>query len=100
MIQSNGLNINYWEEGINCANYIVNNTPTKDLKNITPEEAWAKIKLDVSHFRVFGSIAWAHIFEGPSSFGVDQYLPYLAHQAGYQRLQATYGSKILRVIQK
>jgi hypothetical protein len=61
MIQSKGLSLKYWAEAINCANYIVNHTPTKALKNITPEEAWTKIKPDVSHFRVFGSIAWAHI---------------------------------------
>ena len=61
MIQSKGLSLQYWAEAINCANYIVNHTPTKALKNITPKEAWTKIKLDVSHFRVFGSIAWAHI---------------------------------------
>jgi hypothetical protein len=59
MIQSKGLSLNYWEESINCSNYIVNCTPTKALKNITPEESWTKIKPDVSHFRVFGSIAWA-----------------------------------------
>jgi hypothetical protein len=61
MIQSKGLSLKYWAEAINCANYIVNHTPTKALKNITPEEAWTKIKPDVSHFHVFGSIAWAHI---------------------------------------
>jgi hypothetical protein len=61
MIQSKGLSLKYWVEAINCANYIVNRTPTKALKNITSEEAWTKIKPDVSHFRVFGSIAWAHI---------------------------------------
>jgi hypothetical protein len=61
MIQYKGLSVNYWAKAINCANYIVNHTPTKDLKIITPEEAWNKIKLDVSHFRVFGSVAWAHI---------------------------------------
>jgi hypothetical protein len=61
MIQSKGLSLLYWAEAINCANYIVNHTPTKALKNITPEEAWTKIKPDVSHFCVFGSIAWAHI---------------------------------------
>jgi hypothetical protein len=48
-------------EAINCANYIVNHTPTKDLKNITSKEAWTKMKSDVSHFFLFGSIAWAHI---------------------------------------
>jgi hypothetical protein len=61
MIQSKGLSLQYWAEAINCENYIVNRTPTKALKNITPEEAWTKIKPYVSHFRVFGSIAWAHI---------------------------------------
>jgi transposase InsO family protein len=61
MIQSKGLSLKYWVEAINCENYIVNHTPTKALKNITPEEAWTKIKPDVSHFHVFGSIAWAHI---------------------------------------
>ena len=61
IIQSNGLSLLYWAEAINCENYIVNCTPTIALKNITPEEAWTKIKLDVSHFHVFGSIAWAHI---------------------------------------
>jgi hypothetical protein len=61
MIQSKGLSLKYWEKAINCENYIVNHTPTKALKNITPEEAWNKIKPDVSHFCVFGSVAWAHI---------------------------------------
>jgi hypothetical protein len=61
MLQSRGLSLTYWVEAINYANYIVNCTPTKSLKNITSEEAWTKIKLDVSHFCVFDSIAWAHI---------------------------------------
>ena len=46
---------------INCTNYIVNHTPTNVLQGITPKEAWSKIKPDVSHFRVFGCEAWAHI---------------------------------------
>jgi hypothetical protein len=61
MIQSNGLSLKYWVEAINCENYIVNHTPTKALKNITSEESWNKIKPYVSHFCVFGSIAWAQI---------------------------------------
>jgi hypothetical protein len=36
MIQSKGLSLKYWAETMNCENYIVNHTPTKDLKNITP----------------------------------------------------------------
>jgi hypothetical protein len=48
MIQSKGLSLNYWAKSINCANYIVNHTPTEALKHITLEEAWKKIKPDVS----------------------------------------------------
>ena len=47
MIQSKRLSLQYWDEAINCANYIVNCTPTKVLQGITPEEAWSKIKPDV-----------------------------------------------------
>jgi len=63
MLQSKGLSLNFWAEAINCANYILNRIPTKVLKNITLEEAWISIKPDVSHFRVFGSEAWAHIID-------------------------------------
>eukprot|EP00253_Pinus_taeda_P001426 PITA_01426 len=61
MPQYKGLSLNFWAETINCANYIVNCTPSKVLKNITLEKAWSSIKPDVSHFCVFGSEAWAHI---------------------------------------
>eukprot|EP00253_Pinus_taeda_P018675 PITA_18675 len=61
MIQSKGLSLSFWLEEIDCANYIINLTPTKVLKNINTKEAWTSIKLDVSHFRIFGSEAWAHI---------------------------------------
>ena len=50
MIQSKGLSLQYWAKAVNYANYIVNRTPTKVLQGITLEEAWSKIKLDVSHF--------------------------------------------------
>jgi len=63
MIQSKGSSLHYWVEAINCANYIVNHTPTKNFKHISLEEAWTKIELDVSHFYVFGSEAWAHILD-------------------------------------
>ena len=61
MIQSKGLSPHFWAKAIQCANYIINRTPAKALKNITPEEAWSSVKPNVSHFRVFGSEAWAHI---------------------------------------
>ena len=43
MIQSKGLSLQYWVKAINCANYIVNHTPSNVLQGITLEEAWSKI---------------------------------------------------------
>ena len=63
MIQSKGLSLQFWAEAINCANYIVNRTPTKDLQGVTLEEESSKIKPNVSHLCVFGSVAWAHILD-------------------------------------
>jgi hypothetical protein len=101
MIQSKGLSLKYWVEAINCANYIVNRTPTKALKNITPEEAWTKIKPDVSHFCVFGSIAWAHIpdekrkaLQPKSEKCV--FVGYFEDVKGYRLLQSHYNEIILR----
>jgi len=62
MIQYKGSSPHLWVEAIDCANYIVIHTPTKDLKDITPEEVWSKIKSNLSHFCVFGSEAWDYIF--------------------------------------
>ena len=61
LLQSKGLSLCFWVEAISCANYIVNWIPTNVLENITLEETWISIKLDVIQFRVFGSEAWAHI---------------------------------------
>lgn len=44
MIQSKGLSPHFWKEANNCANYIVNHTPTKALKDITLQEACRKKK--------------------------------------------------------
>ena len=35
MLQSKELSLNFWAEAIKCANYKLNHTPTKVLKNIT-----------------------------------------------------------------
>ena len=63
MIQYEGLSLKSWSKAINCENYIVKCTPTKDLKNIKLKEAWTKLKPNVIHFHVFGSVAWAHILD-------------------------------------
>jgi hypothetical protein len=63
MIQPKGLSLHYCAEAINYENYILNQTPIENIKNITLEETWNKIKPDISHFHVFGSVEWAHILD-------------------------------------
>jgi len=50
-------------EHIACDNHIANHTPIKDLKYITPKEAWINIKPNIHDFCVFGNKAWAHILD-------------------------------------
>ncbi len=59
----NGKNLpnKYWGEPIACFVHILNHAPTKSLKDKIPIEAWIGKKPDISHFRVFGCVAYAHV---------------------------------------
>lgn len=50
MIQSRSMDSSFWDEAINCANYIQNWMPYKAIQHMTPEEAWSHDKLDVFFF--------------------------------------------------
>ena len=60
MIEAYDLNSNTWTEAITCDAYVQNRAPPKSLDGKTPYEAWFHHKPNVSHFRVFGSKAWAN----------------------------------------
>ena len=52
----------FWAEAISTAAYVRNRLPTTALKeNETPYEQWYARKPDVSHLRVFGCMAYAHV---------------------------------------
>jgi hypothetical protein len=55
------LDKKYWAEAARTAIYLKNRSPTKALKQVMLEEAWAGEKVDVSHLRVFGCRAMMHI---------------------------------------
>jgi transposase InsO family protein len=61
MILAQGLGLELWGEAVNMAVYIKNRCPTKALDSKTPQEAWSARKPDVSHLRVFGCKAFAHV---------------------------------------
>jgi len=61
MILAQGLELEFWGEVVNTAVYIKNRCPTKALNSKTPQEAWSGRKPDVSHLRIFGCKAFAHV---------------------------------------
>lgn len=62
MIAHAGLPNSYWAEAVATAAYVRNRMPTTAIKeNITPYERWYGRKPDVSRFRVFGCMAYAHV---------------------------------------
>ena len=102
IIQAKGLSLQFWVEAINCANYIVNRTPTKYLQGITLEEAWSKIKLDVSHFHMFGSEAQAHIPDEKRKALQPKsekciFFGYSKDVKGYRLIQPHYNDIIIRI---
>jgi hypothetical protein len=55
------LDKKYWAEAARAAIYLKNRSPTKALKQVTPEEAWTGEKVDISHLRIIGCRATMHI---------------------------------------
>ena len=52
----------YWGEAVATAPYIRNRVPTSAFKErVSPYEKWYQRKPDLSHLRVFGCVAYAHI---------------------------------------
>ena len=51
----------FWAEAVNTTVYIMNRTPTVVVHVVTPEEKYSGKKPDLSHFKVFGCIAYVHI---------------------------------------
>ena len=39
----------------------MNRCPTKSMKNKVPQEAWKSMNHSVSHLKVFGCVAYAHV---------------------------------------
>ncbi|KAH9309499.1 hypothetical protein KI387_037410, partial [Taxus chinensis] len=61
MLKGKNLSNKYWAEAVACAVYILNRSPTKIVMNMIPQQAWSGKHHSVSHFRIFGCIANAHV---------------------------------------
>jgi hypothetical protein len=61
MLHAMSLPLRLWVEALNCGTYIKNISPHIFFKDKIPYEAWSDLKLEVTHFHIFGSRAWARI---------------------------------------
>ncbi|KAL4273099.1 hypothetical protein GQ457_13G010880 [Hibiscus cannabinus] len=61
MLKAKNMPKEFWAEAVSCAVYFSNRSPTKNVDNVTPQEAWSGRKPSVRHIRVFGNIAYAHV---------------------------------------
>lgn len=50
-----------WAEALATAAYIINRSPTKPLEGKTPYELWKGKKPNLSHLKIFGSVAMVHV---------------------------------------
>ena len=51
----------FWAKALSTATYLRNRSPTNAVQDKTPYEAWTGNKPDVSHIRIFGCDAYAHV---------------------------------------
>ena len=61
MLKSKRMPTEFWAVAVQCAIYVQNRCPHAKLDDQTPQEAWSRQKLTVSHLKVFGSVAYAHL---------------------------------------
>lgn len=91
MLQDANLPKKFWAEAVNTAAYIKNHTTSKVIGNKSPIEIWSGKKPDLSHFKVFGSVAMAMIpkekrkkFDAKSKQLI--FVGYCENQKGYRLL--------------
>lgn len=61
MLKTKNMSREFWAEAIACAVYLTNRAPTKSVLDKMPQEAWNGRKPEIGHFKVFRSIAYAHV---------------------------------------
>ena len=62
LLKDANLPNSYWSFAVNHAVHIINRSPTRTLeKSLTPHEAYTGNKPSVTHLRIFGCKAYAHV---------------------------------------
>jgi hypothetical protein len=61
MLKEKHLSNEYWGDAVLCSIFILNRSLTKTVRDHVPWEAWDGKPCNVSHFRIFGCVAFAHV---------------------------------------
>nr|XP_009757763.1 PREDICTED: uncharacterized protein LOC104210538 [Nicotiana sylvestris] len=61
MLKAKSMPKEFWAEAVSYAVYLNNRSPTRNVKDQTPQEVWSGRNPSVKHLRIFGSIAYAHV---------------------------------------
>lgn len=96
----------WWAEAVSTAAYLINRTTNSTTKTTTPYEICFRVRPDLEHLRVFGSIGYAHV-DGSKRKKLDakgfrcMFLNYAEHTKGYKVLNLETGkvevSRSLRI---
>ena len=63
MLSHKKLSDEYWDEVVECSDYLLNRSPTVSFQDNIPEESWSGTKTSVAHLRVFGYVSFARVFD-------------------------------------
>ena len=61
MLNEKHMPKSYWAEAANTTVYLMNRCTTSRVHEVTPHKKYYGKKLDLSHVRIFGSLAYVHI---------------------------------------
>jgi len=61
MLKSKKMPKEFWAKAVQCTIYVQNCCLHVKLDDQTPQEAWSRQKSTISHLKVFGSVAYAHV---------------------------------------
>ena len=63
MMREKHLSNKYLAEIVSCVTYIMKRCPSKSVKKLITKKAWSGRKHGVSHMRVLGCVAYAHVLD-------------------------------------
>ncbi|KAE8218105.1 hypothetical protein CF319_g7952 [Tilletia indica] len=63
IMHASGVVSGMWPSAMHAASYIINHLPTKALGGKIPQERWEGKEVDISHFRVWGCVAWIKVHD-------------------------------------